>query len=242
MVKKTLKIGVVAKKTGLTVRTLHHYDQVGLLKPSAETESGHRLYTDADIARLYQILTLKQLGFTLDEIKNMMNDSAYNPQEILNMQLTRLDEQISQLVELRGRLRDIVELFDGGGTVSSERFLMAIQMMKMITSPHFSESHKAEMIHKYKTTDMNEFASNHTEGSQLIARFRELKEMGKLPQDPEVVPLAKRWKLEVESIVPKGVIQSAERYYSENSGESIAYGMDSELYLFIKEAVLLVKS
>jgi len=239
---RTLKIGVVAKKTGLTVRTLHHYDQIGLLKPSDETVSGHRLYTDSDIARLHQILTLKQLGFTLDEIKNMMNNSNYNPKEIVSLQLTRLDDQINQLVEFRKRLLDIVELFDGGGSVSSERFLMAIQMMKMIESPHFSESHRAEMIHKYKTTDMNEFVNNRTDGSKLITEFRKMKDMGKLPNDPEVVPLAKRWMLEVESIVPKGFVQSAERYYSENSNESIAYGMDSELYLFIKEAVLSMKS
>ncbi|GIP18608.1 MerR family transcriptional regulator [Paenibacillus montaniterrae] len=237
MVKKTLKIGVVAKKTGLTVRTLHHYDQIGLLKPSDETESGHRLYTDSDIVRLHQIVTLKQLGFTLEEIKDMMNNSDYNPKEMLNLQLSRLNEHINQLVELRNRLQDIIGLLDVGGAVSSERFLMTIQMMKMIESPYFSEKHKAEMLNKYKTMTANELRQNNEAGKNLLSEFRAMMESGKLPSDSEVAPLAKRWILEIESVAPEGFIQSAEQYYSENSDESIAYGMDSELYFFIKEAV-----
>jgi len=237
--KKTLKIGVVAKRTGLTVRTLHHYDQIGLLKPSDETESGHRLYTDSDIARLHQIVTLKQLGFTLEEIKDMMNNSDYNPKEMLDLQLSRLNVQINQLVELRSKLQDIIELLDVGGPVSSERFLMTIQMMKMIASPHFSEKHKVEMINKYKTTVTDQLDNINAAGNNLLSEFREMKENGKLPSDPEVAPLAKRWILEIESVAPEGFIQSAEQYYSENLAESITYGMDSELYLFIKEAVSL---
>lgn len=63
-----LKVGELARRTGLSIRALHHYDEIGLLKPSAHTASGHRLYTAADIARLHHILSLKQLGFSLEEI------------------------------------------------------------------------------------------------------------------------------------------------------------------------------
>lgn len=242
MMKKTYKVGVVAKKTGLTVRTMHHYDQIGLLEPSSETEAGHRLYTDSDIVRLHQIILLKQLGFTLEEIKGMLNNADYHSKEMLAVQISRLDEQINQLVNLRNRLQDIVELVGVGGHVSSEHFLMTIQMMNMIASPHFSEKHKEEMISKYKRMDPNELKNSHSAGKQLFARFRELMERGKLPHDEEVVPLARRWIIEVESVVPEGIVQSAERYYSENLTEAIASGMDRELYLFIKEATLHVKS
>ena len=60
---EALKVGDLARRTGLTVRTLHHYDEIGLLKPSLHTESGHRLYTGRDVARLQQVLSLRQLGF-----------------------------------------------------------------------------------------------------------------------------------------------------------------------------------
>ena len=64
---EALKVGELARRTGLTIRTLHHYDEIGLLKPSGHTESGHRLYTSSDITRLQQVVSLRQLGFSLDE-------------------------------------------------------------------------------------------------------------------------------------------------------------------------------
>ena len=65
-----MTVGEVAKKMGVTVRTLQYYDEEGLLSPSSESEGGRRLYTDKDMIKLYQILSLKNLGFSLDDIKN----------------------------------------------------------------------------------------------------------------------------------------------------------------------------
>ena len=67
-----MTVGEVAKKMDVTVRTLQHYDREGLLSPSAISEGGRRLYTDKDIVKLHQILSLKHLGFSLDDIKNRL--------------------------------------------------------------------------------------------------------------------------------------------------------------------------
>ena len=69
-----LKIGELASMTGITVRTLHYYDEVGLLKPSKITETGHRLYDIQSVTTLYQIISLKDMGFNLDEIKDLIHD------------------------------------------------------------------------------------------------------------------------------------------------------------------------
>ena len=74
-----LKIGELASRTGLTVRTLHHYDEIGLLKPSHRTDSGHRLYTVRDLGRLQQIVSLRQLGFSLDGWICAGEVGAYKP-------------------------------------------------------------------------------------------------------------------------------------------------------------------
>ncbi|MEG0368267.1 MAG: MerR family transcriptional regulator, partial [Coprobacillus sp.] len=68
--KNFLTIGEVAKKMNTTVRTLQYYDQEGILKPSQLSDGGRRLYTSKDIVQLHQILTLKYLGFSLEDIKN----------------------------------------------------------------------------------------------------------------------------------------------------------------------------
>jgi DNA-binding transcriptional MerR regulator len=67
------KVGELAKQTGLSVRTLHYYDEIGLLSPSQRTEAGHRLYTADDIVRLQQVKSLRHLGFTLKEIRDYLN-------------------------------------------------------------------------------------------------------------------------------------------------------------------------
>jgi DNA-binding transcriptional MerR regulator len=67
---EALKVGELSKRTGLTIRTLHHYDEIGLLKPSLHGEAGYRLYTAADVVRLQQVLSLRQLGFSLEEVRD----------------------------------------------------------------------------------------------------------------------------------------------------------------------------
>jgi DNA-binding transcriptional MerR regulator/uncharacterized glyoxalase superfamily protein PhnB len=69
---QTWKVGALAKATGLTVRTLHHYDEIGLLRPSARLAGGHRLYDASDVARLYRIIRLRQLGFPLSQVGEVL--------------------------------------------------------------------------------------------------------------------------------------------------------------------------
>ena len=75
--KKIWKVGELAKITGLTVRTLRFYDQIGLFSPSEHSDAGHRLYNEADLSRLQQILSLKELGLTLEEIRSIVTGGHF---------------------------------------------------------------------------------------------------------------------------------------------------------------------
>ena len=93
--------GAVAKKMGVTVRTLQHYDKEGLLSPSAMSEGGRRLYTDKDIIKLHQILSLKHLGFSLDDIRDRLIplDNPTDVAQILSEQAAIVREKITSLTE-----------------------------------------------------------------------------------------------------------------------------------------------
>src|SRR5258708_33548659 len=104
---EALKVGELARRTGLTVRTLHHYDEIGLVRPSLHTEAGHRLYTSDDIARLQQVRSLRELGFSLEEIGNCLSQSEFSPLEVINLHLDRLAKQIELQQKLRERLESI---------------------------------------------------------------------------------------------------------------------------------------
>ena len=92
-----MTVGEVAKKMGVTVRTLQYYDKEGLLSPSAESEGGRRLYTDKDLVTLHQILSLKSLGFSLDDIKRRLI-SLETPADVANA-LTEQANDIRQKIE-----------------------------------------------------------------------------------------------------------------------------------------------
>jgi len=77
------KVGDLAQRTGLSVRTLHYYDEIGLLRPSLHTEAGHRLYTAADVARLQQVLSLRQLGFSLEQVRDCLDRPGFSPLEVI---------------------------------------------------------------------------------------------------------------------------------------------------------------
>ena len=94
-----MTVGEVAKKIGVTVRTLQYYDKEGFLSPSAESEGGRRLYTDKDVVMLHQIISLKSLGFSLNDIKHRFN-SLETPTDVaaaLTEQADRIQEKIEQL-------------------------------------------------------------------------------------------------------------------------------------------------
>ena len=83
----------VSQITGVSVRTLHHYDQLGLLMPTQVTEAGYRLYDSAALQRLQSILIYRELGFPLKEIKAILDDPAYDPKEALSQQIRLLSLQ-----------------------------------------------------------------------------------------------------------------------------------------------------
>src|SRR6516164_4066930 len=119
---ESLKVGELARRTGLTIRTLHHYDEIGLLRPSLHTESGHRLYTVGDIARLQQVLSLRQLGFSLEEIQGCLSRADFSPLEVIRLHVARLREQIELQRALCERLEGLAACFQGRGEISAADF------------------------------------------------------------------------------------------------------------------------
>jgi DNA-binding transcriptional MerR regulator len=95
----TWRIGELARETGLTVRTLHHYDQLGLLSPPSRTEGGHRCYTSSDVRRLHRIVALRSLGISLEEIGTLL-DSDPDPTALLRRQLDATEERIRKATDL----------------------------------------------------------------------------------------------------------------------------------------------
>ncbi|WP_371547346.1 MerR family transcriptional regulator [Streptomyces sp. NBC_00554] len=102
-------VGQVAGFAGVTVRTLHHYDEIGLLAPSGRSHAGHRRYSDADLDRLQQILFYRELGFPLDEVAALLDDPEADPRAHLRRQHELLTARIERLQKMAAAVEHAME-------------------------------------------------------------------------------------------------------------------------------------
>ena len=138
----TWRIGELARETGLTVRALHHYDQLGLLSPLARSEGGHRCYTSGDVRRLHRIVALRSLGISLEQIGTLL-DGDPDPTALLRRQLDFTEERIRQATGLRARLLDVLDSLSRNAEPSARQLLQLIEetvaMNEPLTPEQFAE-------------------------------------------------------------------------------------------------------
>jgi DNA-binding transcriptional MerR regulator len=116
-------IGQVAALAGVTVRTLHHYDDVGLLTPTGRTPAGYRLYDDGDLARLRDVLSYRELGFSLEQVRSILDDPRADPASHLRNQYRLVRERIARLEEVLGHLEKLMEAQHMGINLTPEEQL-----------------------------------------------------------------------------------------------------------------------
>jgi DNA-binding transcriptional MerR regulator len=235
---EALKVGELARRTGLTIRALHHYDEIGLLQPSLRTESGHRLYTSGDVARLQQVLSLRQLGFSLEEVRDCLDRPGYSPVEVIRLHVARLREQIALQQGLCERLEGIAAHFDTAGEVSAEAFLQTIEVMSMIENYYTPE--QLESFRKRReeaaAAGVDLAAQGTAAWNELLAEYTAEMEKGTDPADPRLQELEKRRQALVNAFTggDTGIAQNLKRLWTEQGDKLCAqYGMDPKLMQYL---------
>jgi DNA-binding transcriptional MerR regulator len=187
-----MRVGVLAKRTGLTVRTLHHYDEIGLLSPSARTEAGHRHYDAADVERLQQIVSLRQLGFRLDEIRKLLSGQDTPILRVIEMQIERVDEQIRLQQQLQSQLRLIAQRLRQNGSAPVEELLRTMEMIAM-AEKYYSEEQLDYLRKRSEEVGEDRIHEVEAEWPRLMAEVRAEMDAGTDPADPKLQPLMARW-------------------------------------------------
>ena len=137
-----------AALTGVTVRTLHHYDAVGLLKPSGRTRAGYRLYVDRDFARLQQIVTLKFIGFSLQQIKELVLQGAFNLSEMLRLQRDILTVKRQHLDKAVEAIEKVEGLLAKRGEPDWQAFTKIIEVINMSNTMDWAKKYYSEEAQK----------------------------------------------------------------------------------------------
>lgn len=186
------KVGELARRTGLSVRTLHWYDEIGLLTSSCHSDTRHRLYTVADMARLQQIKSLRQLGFTLEEVRACLDRADFSPLWLIEMHLARLREQIELQRGLCGRLESIAARLRAAETVSAEELLQTIEEMTMFDK-YYTPEQLQGLLERREQVGEERIRQVEAEWPELIAQVRAEMDKGSDPASAAVQALARRW-------------------------------------------------
>jgi DNA-binding transcriptional MerR regulator len=236
---RPLRVGEVANATGLTVRTLHHYDEIGLLGPSERSGAGYRLYTDADVRRLYRILALRGMGFSLDEIAATLRREGEDPRPAVRRHLERVDEQLRLARRLRTRLARILDLLDQADEPSGDEFIDAIEVMTRMER-YYTPEQLEQLERRAESIGEDGLRRAEAEWADLIAAVDAERAAGTDPADARLDPLVERWAELIEQFTggDPGIKASLQRMYDTEGPERASRGaVDSETMDYARRAI-----
>ena len=184
MNKKLMSVHEVAELTGITARTLHYYDEIGLLKPTKVTEAGYRMYDDKALSRLQNILLFRELQFPLKEIKVILDSPDFDPSEALAHQITLLELQYKHLGELITFTREIQKK----GVTAMNFDVFDKSEIEKYEAEVKAKWGNTKAYQEYKQKDIPRNGSNYSKiANELLTMFSELGELKHLnPSADEV--------------------------------------------------------
>jgi MerR family transcriptional regulator, thiopeptide resistance regulator len=190
-----------ADLTGVTVRTLHHYDRLGLLKPR-RSNSGYRLYRESDLERLEQIVALKFLGLPLKDIRELLDSAAPELPDALRMQRSALEEKRRLLDRAIAAIREAEAVVATGRPAGAAVLKKIIEVIEMQTNndwtKYANEAAWEKIAERQKewSPELQERVSK--QWMELIAEVQAAMDAGEDPKGPKALALAVRWKALVE--------------------------------------------
>jgi len=210
------KVGELARWTGISVRTLHYYDEIGLLRPAQTTEAGYRLYTEGDVIRLQQVRSLRNLGFSLAEIKDLLARPEVSPGEVLRMQIAHLKEQIALQQRLCERLEALAGRWGEAGSISTGELLQLIEVMNMMDK-YYTPEQTEELRQRREQIGDERIKQSETDWQELMDQVRAEMEKGTDPASETVQALARRWDGLIQEFTggSPGIAQAAGRMWKE---------------------------
>jgi DNA-binding transcriptional MerR regulator len=199
-----LTVSQVAKLSGVSVRALHHYDEIGLLSPGARTDAGYRLYDDDDLQRLQQVLFFRELGFPLEQIQRIVTDRDFDLQAALRMQRQLLTEKAARIHALIGAVDARLGAIERGTMLSKEE-------MFEVFGEFDPAEHEEEAQRRWGETDAYKESARRTkrytkqdwlrikeEGAANVEALARALDAGTPADDPSVMALAEQHRQHID--------------------------------------------
>ncbi len=218
-------VGSLAEASGLTVRTLHHWDEIGLLRPAERSGAGHRRYSPEDVARLYRIVALRGLGLSLEAVAETLAQEGPDLRDAVAAHLARVEEELEHVREKRRRLRGILDAFDHSSAPSTDQIMEAIEIMTM-SERYYTQEQLDQLEARRLELGEDGMDKAQRDWADLITELDAARLAGTDPADPQLQPLAARWKALIEAFTggDAGIAASLKRMYAEEGSERASRG------------------
>ncbi|MEM1093858.1 MAG: MerR family transcriptional regulator [Bacteroidota bacterium] len=219
-----LKVGALAKRTRLTVRTLHHYEVIGLLVPG-RTPSGHRVYDQAAVERLHQIVALRQLGFGLDAIRDSLNDPALALPDVLERQLAHVRAEQTRAAQLAHRLERLLVQVRQQQPLALDDVLHTIEATVMYEK-YYTPEQLADLKARADALGPEGMQQAQQDWADLIAEVQVAMDEGIDPSSERALALGQRWNALIEAFTGgnAGIRQSLANMYQQEGTASASQG------------------
>jgi len=233
----TYRVGEVARQTGITVRTLHHWDQIGLLSPEQRTDAGHRIYRRRDLERLQKIISLRTMGLGLEKITGVLERDSPGLAQVLAAHRDQVHSQVKALERLADRLDRVLAHLSRNGEVTDEQLMRIMEGTRMIEK-HFSTEQLNQLAQRRRELGENAIRSAEREWPELISKLQHEMEIGTDPAAPLVQAIAKRWGELVQGFSggDKGIEESLGNMYREQPKMATRQGLSPELFSYLGKA------
>lgn len=234
------RVGELAERAGVSVRTLHHYDEIGLLKPLVGGAGSHRLYGPAEVARLSRIRSLAALGLSLAEVRACLDDPAFAPLSVVEAHLERVRGEEQRVRDLRARLERVARSLRAADEPSVDDLLEEIRVMNEMETfeRYYSPEQREALRRRRETVGEERIRAVQAEWQELFELYREAMERGDDPSSDTVQALARRSHALVEEFTggDAGIRASLGRMYAENPKLPERFGVEPELWEYMGRA------
>jgi DNA-binding transcriptional MerR regulator len=233
-----IKVGELARQAGVTVRTLHHWEEMGIVRPSRRTPAGHRVYGESAVRRLMLVRSLRALGLSLDAIRDAMDSGNATLGQILRAHKAQVRSQVKLLRDLEDRLDRILRHIDNGEALVGRELLQTMETMTMIEK-HFTPEQLEALAARREALGEDAIHEAEEEWPRLIAQVREEMRKGTDPASPAVQELAARWRELVQAFSggDVGIENSLGKMFKAEPQMAADQGLDPEIFQYVGRAL-----
>jgi len=233
-----LRIGELAARSGVSAKALRLYEQRGLIRPSAHSQAGYRLYGPDVLQRLMRVLVLKRSGFSLAEIGRLLEREPQLAATVLDARIRVLERDVAEKAQALAALRAVAQRMATSSLLTTDELLESITMTNKL-EVDFSAAEREALRQRAEQLGPHGMQEAQRTWPELIAQVRQMLSDNVAPDAPQVQELARRWYTLVQAFTggDAGITRKLGDAYASQPQAMAAQGLDPALFAYIGKAM-----